>query len=135
MRFREAPPHGIKRYRAKGFLCRCDICRVANIQTFRDERAERGRRIREAPSLRPHGDANTFNNWDCRCDECCDFMGRPRGTPTRTEMQAPPVVPQRTPRMQGRTPMQDPRRAAMLYVRPGVTVAEPFGREWLREAV
>lgn len=32
--------------------------------------AERGRRIAADPSIRQHGNANTYKNWACRCDPC-----------------------------------------------------------------
>jgi hypothetical protein len=34
------------------------------------ERAARRARLESDPSIRPHGDKYTYNNWGCRCDEC-----------------------------------------------------------------
>lgn len=124
--------HGLSRYRSKKYRCRCEVCRKANSEEFARERANRAERIRQDPSLRPHGIRNTFHNWDCRCDVCCDAMGVPRGTPPRSGNEGRPrrmIAP-----MPRRSKGQDPRRAALLY-KPGAGSLwkniEPFGREWL----
>lgn len=131
--------HGARQYRQG---CKCETCRTANAVQYRKERLARQLRLAADPTLAPHGNKNTFNNWGCRCDECCDFMHRPRNTP-------PPPGPDDPIMFRGQERTiedglrrnllgQDPRRARLLY-EPFRTqhfkALQPFGREWLNEAV
>ena len=51
---------------------RCEECRKANAAAQRVGNANRKRRL-EAGEEPPggHGNIYTYNNWMCRCDECC----------------------------------------------------------------
>ena len=50
--------------------CRCDECRTESTRYRTVYRNLRAARLREDPSLAPHGSAGTYNNWGCRCDPC-----------------------------------------------------------------
>jgi hypothetical protein len=60
-------PHGAGRY-AHG--CRCDVCRKGNTAKGNEQRRVRAARLKEDPTLAPHGRASTYLNWMCRCNEC-----------------------------------------------------------------
>lgn len=87
----------------------CDVCREASSLTRRRWRKARQEAIARDPSLRPHGNITTYQNWGCRCDKC-----RAVGTALRYS-----YVYDGELRANGYT-----KRAVKGGVRP-------FGREWL----
>lgn len=65
------PTHGnASTYRNSRYACRCLACRRAHTKAHSDERARRTERLKEDPSLAPHGRASTYINWGCRCLDC-----------------------------------------------------------------
>lgn len=51
--------------------CRCPVCWQAYRADQKRYAATRRARLAADPTLRPHGDTNTYANWGCRCDPCC----------------------------------------------------------------
>ena len=60
----------------------CQVCKTTArdawrarstvVVSARDERAKRAGRLALDPGLRPHGVANTYQAWNCRCQPCTD---------------------------------------------------------------
>lgn len=57
-------PHGAYRYRHLG--CRCEVCAAGNREKGRRARLSAAERQEQAP----HGTANGYSRWSCRCEEC-----------------------------------------------------------------
>lgn len=65
-----SPTHGLaSTYRNQRSACRCDLCRAANTERSRLERAIRAARVDEVPP-EAHGRLSTYKNWGCRCGLC-----------------------------------------------------------------
>ncbi len=62
------PRHGINGY--SNLKCRCPKCRKANATWQGQKRMERAARLIADPSLAPHGNCATYDNWACRCVSC-----------------------------------------------------------------
>ena len=58
--------------------CRCRDCSVANSEKVLAGRARRALRLQMDPTLAPHGSANTYNNWGCRCIPCAIAFNKKR---------------------------------------------------------
>jgi hypothetical protein len=93
---------------------KCDECRAAHARWFADAVRRRRALLEADPTLRPHGNATTYNAWGCRCTECRDAA-------TEHRYRYP---------FKGKSGF--PRQMATGQWRKGK--AEPFGREWLDEA-
>lgn len=49
---------------------RCADCRKKRREAKRTRVKYRQMMLAENPDLRPHGEAETYNGWGCRCREC-----------------------------------------------------------------
>lgn len=61
------PRHGT----ANGYTnqgCRCDLCRAANVELNKRQRAKREGSL--APDDPRHGKPSTYSNYRCRCELC-----------------------------------------------------------------
>jgi hypothetical protein len=63
------PRHGT-RHGYVYFKCRCDLCRAAQAEYQRKNRADLRERLAEVFDSLPHGVHSTYNNWGCRCEAC-----------------------------------------------------------------
>lgn len=114
-------PHGFKRYQSHLYRCRCQVCTVGNNEAWVRHRDARAAKLRADPTLRPHGLVNTYHNWGCRCDPCryaynSDRARKKGGIVTVPARRGPDVLDAR-------------------YDRKPRVRSEPFGREWLADAV
>lgn len=60
--------HGTTRCYQAG--CDCPPCRKAIARARKKTRANRKARLAADPTLRPHGEVETYRDWGCRCDLC-----------------------------------------------------------------
>lgn len=93
----------------------CADCRRERARVVREQLASRIARFAADPTIRPHGEANTYANWGCRCQACSDAHFKKQ---VRIGVRAPSTHRRGT---RGST-------SAILRPRP-----EPFGREWTEE--
>lgn len=96
--------HGLWGYRHG---CRCLDCKAGKSAQYIIERDSRAARLQADPTLRPHGNRNTYVNWGCRCELCCKAGYKDYTSPRRKRLLYLPV-----------------KKADRI--RP-----KPFGREWL----
>jgi hypothetical protein len=54
----------------------CQECRDDHARYSRETRQRRAERLAADPSAAPHGDPNTYMNWDCRCAACCEAASK-----------------------------------------------------------
>lgn len=69
--------HNASTYRNWG--CRCEKCRKAHSFHILMSRYARAERLRDDPSLAPHGVCTTYENWMCRCAPCTAAHTEVRG--------------------------------------------------------
>jgi len=50
--------------------CSCPECLAENTRYWRAYRAAKATQLAADPSLAPHGNASTYDNWGCRCVPC-----------------------------------------------------------------
>lgn len=101
--------------------CRCDVCKRAKARdAMRVKRAERSARLKADPTLRMHGDSNTYTNWGCRCTLCCAAWNVSSSGDRRTRRK--PGVREERERLLYKPLTGNPHRRRNV---------EPFGREWL----
>jgi hypothetical protein len=81
----------------------CETCREASARYIRRMRAKKRELLAADPSIRPHGNISTYQNWGCRCDEC-------KAVGYAKRRQYPPYTEQ-----------------VRQVPRP-----KPFGREWVQ---
>lgn len=48
----------------------CDVCREAHRRYKQRCRDDARARLAADPSIRPHGNATTYQHWGCRCEAC-----------------------------------------------------------------
>jgi hypothetical protein len=110
---RDRQEHGLSAYQYG--RCRCADCtemhRKAQYRSFLGRKA----RLKADPSIRPHGDATTYQNWGCRCEPC-----RRAGSEVNRKYRRP-YVPGYV----------NPNGRRLYGPRGPVARVEPFGREWL----
>lgn len=143
------PPHGtLRRYQSKTYRCRCQECKTANTEAWKEERRKRMARLAADPTIIKHGTYNGYHNWGCTCDPCLNAALNTRrkreGLPERLDNP----VRDRTKR--GLNPLRRPRKDVIVprenVMMPDLFDAkkdrgkrrpriEPFGREWLQDAV
>lgn len=95
----------------------CDVCRAAAAAYSKRQYHKRVARLKADPSIRPHGDPQTYNVWGCRCRPCSDAASRH----------------QRELRQRKRPGIE----LNIFKVRPykPKPTTKPFGREWLNDSV
>lgn len=62
--------HGASAWRTR--RCTCDMCSDASRLLARKNYKERVDRLKQDPTLAPHGRYSTYINWGCRCELCRD---------------------------------------------------------------
>lgn len=106
--------HGASAY-AHG-RCKCEVCRAANRERYNQGKAARYARFAADPTIRPHGDVNTYDNWGCRCRPCTQAATKQRSEERK----------RRTLRTTGKEKPKNPAMTAKFRV-------QPFGRDWLSD--
>lgn len=54
----------------------CQVCREDHNRYSRQTRQRRAERLAADMSAAPHGDVNTYTNWDCRCEACKEVFSK-----------------------------------------------------------
>lgn len=67
--------HGITQY-GKG--CRCSVCKAAKRKVSQAHRERVKQRAQQDPGEIPHGTADGYGRWHCRCNDCRDVYMRNR---------------------------------------------------------
>ena len=60
--------HGASAWRTR--RCTCEKCFKASRDLAKKNHEERVKRLKEDPTLAPHGRYSTYINWGCRCERC-----------------------------------------------------------------
>lgn len=50
----------------------CGPCRRAHADEMNEGNRDRAARLRADPTMAPHGESSTYQNWMCRCTRCRD---------------------------------------------------------------
>lgn len=98
--------------------CRCAQCREGHRISRAELVAARRERLLADPTVRPHGVANTYTNWGCRCEPCRAACRAREAAPDRRRDRFNPFSPR----------MEIPGSRQGRGQR-----AEPFGREWTEQ--